>query len=288
MDRVGAWIESAVTALPNLVAALVILLIFWILAAGARRVLHGVLARVSSYTAVNRLLSTIVFLVVLVLGLLVALGALNLDRTVTSILAGAGILGLAVGFAAQDTVENFIAGILLSVRRPFREGELISSNDIFGVVTEINLRSTVLRTLTGQRVHIPNKTVFGNPMTNYTALGRRRVDLACGVSYADDLEEVRRVTIGALDAISGRDRNVDVEFFYEEFGASSINFVTRFWIPFRASQPEYLAARSEAIIRLKAAFDEHGITIPFPIRTLDFGISGGATLAEQLSATAGA
>lgn len=282
-ERVGQWIEAAVQALPNLFAALLILVVFWFLAGIARRVLDRILGRVSDYSAVNRLLATTAFVAVLGLGILMALGALNLDKTVTSILAGAGILGLAIGFAAQDTVENLIAGILLSVRRPFKEGELVGSNDTFGTVSEINLRSTVLRTPTGQQVYIPNKTVFGNALTNYSELGSRRVDVSCGVSYGDDLEKARRVAIEALSGVEGRDEERDVECYYEEFGGSSINFVARFWIPFAASQKAYLAARSEGIVRLKDALDSNGLSIPFPIRTLDFGIGGGVSLAEQLA-----
>lgn len=282
MARVSEWIEAAITSLPNLVAAVIILVVFWLLAKGARRLLSRVLERVSDYRAVNRLLSTMLFILVVGLGTLIALGALNLDKTVTSVLAGAGILGLAVGFAAQDTVENLIAGILLSVRRPFREGQLISTGDNVGVVDEINLRATVLRTASGQHVFIPNKEVFGNALTNYSALGSRRVDLNCGVSYADDLDEVRRVAIRAMEDVSGREPERDIDFYYEEFGGSSINFVVRFWIPFSQSHADYLGARSEAVVRLKKAFDESGISIPFPIRTLDFGILGGVPLQEQL------
>lgn len=282
--RVGEWVDTAVTNLPNLVAAIVVLIVFSLLAKFARKLLSRVLGRVSDYRAVNRLLSTLLYLAVLSVGVLVALGALNLDKTVTSLLAGAGILGLAVGFAAQDSVENLIAGIMLSVRRPFKEGELVTANGVFGVVSEINLRSTVIRSPSGQLIYVPNKLVFGNPLTNYSELRMRRVDVSCGVGYADDLEQARTVAIRAIEGVEGRDTEKDVDFFYEEFGGSSINFVVRFWIPFGTSQADYLAARSDAMIRLKKAFDAEGVSIPFPITTLDFGIEGGVALKEQLSA----
>lgn len=284
LARVGEWVDTAVTNLPNLVAAIVVLIVFSLLAKFARRLLSRLLGRVSDYKAVNRLLSTMLYVAVLGVGVLVALGALNLDKTVTSLLAGAGILGLAVGFAAQDSVENLIAGIMLSVRRPFKEGELVTANGVFGVVNEINLRSTVIRTPPGQFVYVPNKLVFGNPLTNFSELGSRRVDLSCGVGYADDLDHARDVAVRAIEGVEVRDTERDVEFFYEEFGGSSINFVARFWIPFGTSHADYLSARSDAVIRLKKAFDAEGVSIPFPIRTLDFGIEGGVALKEQLAA----
>ncbi|MDX1577703.1 MAG: mechanosensitive ion channel, partial [Gemmatimonadota bacterium] len=247
LERVSGWIEGAVRALPSLVAALLVFALFWFAAKTVRRLVRRLLDQVSDYRAVNRLVSTLVFCAAVVLGLLVALGILDLDRTVTSILAGAGILGLAVGFAAQDMVSNLMAGILLSVRRPLKPGELISSGDTFGTVEEINLRATVVRTPGGQLVYVPNSDILTNPLTNYTTLGRRRVDVVCGVSYADDLEKAKRVTLEALAGVEGRDESRDVEFFYDEFGGSSINFKARFWVPFEASNGPYLAARSDAI-----------------------------------------
>jgi small conductance mechanosensitive channel len=108
------------------------------------------------------------------------------------------------------------------------------------------------------------------------------VDLEIGVSYGDDLEKVRRVAIRAVEKVSVRKPDTEVELFFEEFGGSSIDFVVRFWIDFAARQADYLRARSEAIERLKRAFDANGITIPFPTRTLDFGVRGGEKLSEVL------
>ena len=281
-EKVAGWVEGFIQTIPNLVAAVLVLVLFWLAAKVARKILARLLERVSSYRAVNRLLATIAYVAVVAVGLFVALGVLNLDKTVTSLLAGAGILGLAIGFAAQDTVENLLSGILLSIRRPIREGDIVETGDTFGVVREINLRATQVRAPQGQIVYIPNSQVFKNPLTNYSQLGRRRVDLACGVAYGDDLEKARRIAIEAIEAVEARDESRDVELFYDEFGGSSVNFTLRFWIDFSRSQAEFLSARSEAIMRLKKAFDENDITIPFPIRTLDFGVVGGVPLAEEL------
>jgi small conductance mechanosensitive channel len=207
---------------------------------------------------------------------------LNLSTAVTSILGAAGILGLAIGFAAQDTVSNLISGVMISVRRPLKEGDLVETNDTFGVVDQVNLRATVVRTPTGQIVFVPNKDVFQNRLTNYSRSGQRRVDLSCGVSYGDDLEKAKRVALEAIGGLEKRVKGRDVELFYNGFGDSSINFTLRFWIDFARSQADFLAAQSDAIMALKRAFDENDITIPFPIRTLDFGALGGVTLSEEL------
>jgi small conductance mechanosensitive channel len=280
VEKLEGWIEGLILLLPNFVAAVLIVIVAALVARMARRAVLGVLGRTSSYEQVNHLLATVAYVVVLAVGIFIALGVLELDKAVTSLLAGAGIIGLALGFAFQDLASNFIAGILLSIRRPFVVGDIIETSDYMGTVVEVNLRSTRVRTFQGPIAIIPNSQVFQNPVETYST-GERRVDLSCGVAYGDDLETARDVALGALDGLDVVDRNRPVDLYFNEFGDSSINFTLRFWVDFR-KQTDFLHAQSEAIIALKKAFDEAGITIPFPIRTLDFGVVGGERLDEIL------
>jgi small conductance mechanosensitive channel len=270
-SKVMGWVKGFILLLPNLLVAVVVLVAFWLAAKLARNLLHRLLRQVTHSKQVNRVLAQAVFVALMAAGLFVSLGILGLQKTVASLLAGAGIVGLALGLAFQDIATNFMAGIYLSIQRPFRVGHLIETKDFFGIVQRIRLRWTELRTQPGQMVLIPNKLVFENPITNYSATGVRRVDLKVGVSYGDDLETVRRVAIQAVEQVSACKPDMEVELFFEEFGDSSIDVVVRFWIDFTTKHAEYLQARSEAIERLKRAFDDNGITIPFPTRTLDFG-----------------
>ena len=199
------------------------------------------LARVSSHAELNGLLATVASLVVLVTGLFVALGIVGLDKTVTSLLAGVGIIGLALGFAFQNIASNFVSGVLLLTRRPFGANDVIRTNDFMGTVMDIDLRATVIRTFEGQLVTIPNNEVLQKPIVNFTASGQRRVDIPVGVSYGDDLAKAKRVAVAAVERIDYRDETRPVELFYEAFGDSSINFTLRFWIDFR-TQPDYLLA----------------------------------------------
>ena len=129
--------------------------------------------------------------------------------------------------------------------------------------------------------------MYNNSLVNYSAYGTRKVDLSCGVSYGDDLEKVKRLSVEAVrEKVEACDKDKEIEFFFTEFGDSSINFLLRFWIR-DYNQPSYLRARSEAIMALKKTFDENDIMIPFPIRTLDFGIKGGETLREMLGKSNG-
>ncbi len=281
MDKLQGWVEAAVLQLPNLAMAVLVFLLFYIASKLVAKGLRRLLDSTPAPRQIRGLVVNLAFIVVLVTGLFIALGVMDLDKTLTSLLAGAGIIGLALGFAFQDMASNFMAGVYLAFARPISVGDVIETNDHFGTVERVDLRSMRLRRGQGQIVLIPNKMVFQNPLINYSALGHRRIDLSVGVAYGDDLEKAAEVAKAAVAGVEGRDEGRDVELFYTEFGGSSINFVVRFWIPF-SRQPDFLEARSQAIRRIKLAFDEAGITIPFPIRTLDFGVVGGEKLSEAL------
>jgi small conductance mechanosensitive channel len=283
-SKVMGWVRDFILLLPNLAVAVLVLVGFWLAAKLARNLALRLLHRVSHSEQVTRLLSQTIYLALIAAGFFISLGILGLQKTVASLLAGAGILGLALGFAFQDIAANFMAGIYLSIQHPFRVGHMIQTKDFTGIVQRIQLRWTEIRAPEGQFILIPNKQVFENCIINYTTSGKRRVDLKLGVSYGDDLEKVRKVTLSTLEQLPTRKADTEAEMFYESFGESSIDLVARFWIDFTSKQADYLAARSEAIERLKKAYDDNGITMPFPTRTLDFAVKGGEPLREELEA----
>jgi len=280
-DKVETWITGFIEMLPNLVVAILVLIFFYVIGKFARKAVSNLLGKVSVNKTITNLLETIISISILGIGIFISLSILQLDGAVTSLLAGAGIIGLALGFAFQDIASNFISGVLISIRHPFGIGDIISTNDYYGTVTKLNLRNTIIRTVTGQIVYIPNKKVFENPLENFTVTGERRIDLSCGVSYGDDLEKARDVATEAVDKLEHVLSNRGIEFYFEEFGGSSINFKIRFWVAF-STNPDFWSARSEAIIAITKAFDANDIMIPFPIRTLDFGIRGGEKLDGML------
>ncbi len=278
LDKLGGWLDSFILALPNIAVAMLVLIASFFIARmlkkGARKAL---LKTTGNLTVVGVLANVIVGLFMIVV-LFVVLSILNLDDAFTALLGTAGVLGLAVGLALQDPLVNLFSGIMMSIREKYSIGDLVETNGYFGKIQKINLRSTILQTPQGQEVIIPNKDVLQNPLVNYTRSGERRTDLDCGVSYGDDLEEVRDIAISAItDSSIELKEEKPVEMFFKEFGDSSINFVLRFWLD-TTPQRDFHAARNEAVIALKNAFDKNGITIPFPIRTMDFGIVGGVRL----------
>ncbi len=289
VEKLTGWLQAIIAMLPNLLLAFVIVLLGVVAARLARRVVRRLLGSMSENSSINELMATIVHLAVLAVGLFIALGVLKLDKTVTSLLAGAGIVGLALGFAFQDIAANFISGIMMAVRKPIAIGDVIESNGHFGTVTAINLRTTEVRTPQGPLILVPNKDVFQQALQNYSELGRRRVDLSVGVSYGDNLERVEQVTLAAIRSLSCVQSADDVVLYFTGYGDSSINLDVCYWITF-SRQAEYREALSAGVKAVKAAFDANQITIPFPIRTLDFGIKGGQPLSQVLetrSLTAG-
>ena len=278
--KLEGWLEAFLRNLPNLVVAVLVVVLFFLLAKLIRDTAKKLLGKTSQNEAINNLLATMLYVAIVATGFFIALTILNLTDAVTTLLAGVGIIGLALGFAFQDIAANFISGILIAIRQPFKLHDIIQSGDYFGTVKDINLRTTTVTTFQGLDVLIPNKDIFGNPVINYTKTPGRRVDLAVGVSYGDDLEKVKKLTIETVSKLESIDKSKDVSLFFDEFGGSSINFKVRFWAK-SPMQPDYLQAQSDAIIAIQKAYDENDIMIPFPIRTLDFGIKGGERLSEM-------
>lgn len=286
LAKLESWLDALITMLPNMAVAFILLILFFVLANLSSKIFTKIFTKASDNLALKNLFSTIVYYTVLGLGLFIILGILNLDKAVTSLLAGVGVVGLALGFAFQDIAANFVSGIILAFRRPFQIGDIVEISDIMGKISRTNLRSTVIETFQGQEVYIPNKDVLQTAIYNYTILGKRRIDLGVGVSYADDLEKVENLVKNTVSEIEGVIDTDKMIFDYEEFGDSSINFNIRFWIQY-PDQPGYFAVKTKVIKSIKQAFDSENITIPFPIRTLDFGIKGGQTLSEMTLATSG-
>lgn len=282
--KLTGWVQQFILLLPNLLIALVILVATFFAARLVRRVMTNLMGRVSGSSTLNNLVVTMCYVGVLLLGLFFTLEVLRLDKTVTSLLAGVGIIGLALGFAFQDLAANFISGVIIAVQRPFTVGDVIETDKYFGTIESINLRTLDLRQVTGELVRVPNRKVFESAVINYTVTTRRRVDLPCGVAYDSDLEQVRAVALSAMQGFPNLLADWPVEVMFTGFGDSAINFTLRFWIPY-ARQADYVGAKSEALMRLKRAFDAAGIVIPFPIRTLDVSAALLAQLREARAAT---
>jgi small conductance mechanosensitive channel len=280
-SKLTAWGDSVILTLPNIILVLISFFLgIWIIRRARKRI-KKVSSKITTNIALAQLLYNVIIAVLYLSLVIIILSILGLSKSVTTILASAGVMGLAVGLALQDPLMNLFSGIIMSVKTSFQIGDFVETNGHVGAVQAITLRSTQIRTLTGEEVSIPNKLVLQNPVKNYTTNGIRRVDIVCGVSYGSSLRKVKEVAKAAVIDLAFKDVERPVEFIFTGFGDSAINFQLRFWTD-PANVWEYLDTKSEGIMRLKEAFDAENIGIPFPIRTLDIDFKGKEALAEIL------
>jgi len=280
LEKIESWVDTFIQMFPNFIVAVIVLFLFYVIARLLVAFLAKTVFKISHNVAVNKLIASLTRIAIMTAGLFVALGILDLDKTVTSLLAGVGIMGLAIGFAFKDAIANFLSGIYITLKSTVNVGNIIEFGDHYGTVESIGLRAIKMRTFQGQEVVIPNRLIFEDVYIHYTVYGERRIDLNVGISYGEDLQHVEDVTLKAINSIDYLKKNKPVDFYYQEFGDSSINFIIRYWVDFE-KQTDYLKALHDGVKKVKKAYDENGITIPFPIRTLDFGIKGGKTLSEM-------
>jgi len=258
-EKLDRWVVAVVSHLPNLMAAILLFIVVYFLA----RLLKKFTLRVSrglKNEAIEHLLANIVFIIVLLTGLFIALGLLNLDKTVTSLLAGAGIIGLALGFAFQDIAQNFISGISLAIRRPFNIGDTIEVDGKRGVIKFLNLRTTTVINSSGEEMFIPNKELFQKTLINSSREETVRVRIVFGIPYSEDIERVHDIVVKALEKQQHiLDKSSDVLF--TEFTDKTVKSEARFYIN---RGEDYAIAKSNAIKAIKKALDENHITLNIP------------------------
>lgn len=269
-EKLLNWWDLFLLNLPNIAIAIAVLLLAYFVSKFVFRGVMKIATSETRQTSVTRLIARTASVVVVLLGLFLALGALNLGKTLTALISAAGVSGLVIGLALQGTLSNVFSGIVLSFRENIQVGNWIETNGFAGHVTDINLNYFVLREADNNKVIIPNKTIIESPIKNYALTEKMRIVIACGVGYESDLEAVEKLTKETIkNTFSHIEKTEDVEFFYQEFGDSSINFICRYWVE-STSAIEHHRALSKGMIAIKKAFDQEGVNIPFPIRTLQF------------------
>ena len=269
-DKLDGWVDSFILKLPNMAVAILVMILFYFLAKGLSKVVKRLILRKVKEQAIKDIIGQIVFAVILVIGFFVALGVMDLDKVLTSVLAGAGVVGLAIGLALQGTLSNTVSGFILSFLPKISIGDWIESNDEKGFVTEINLRNVTIKRPDNNFTVIPNSTFVDNPFTNFSLNKRSRIVVACGVGYESDLQMVEDLVVKIIGDQFKQENDEEIEFFFQEFGDSSINFIVRFWADAKNGKDAHIL-KHKAIKTIKKHFDANDVNIPFPIRTMDFG-----------------
>lgn len=269
-DKLEGWFNAIIENIPNFGLAILVIFTSYFLAKYINKFTYRLVSKQVRQDSVSRMVAKMAAVVIVLIGLFLSLGILNLSKALTSVLATAGVAGLAIGLALQNTLSNTVAGIVLSFREKIQIGNWIETNGFSGEVLDINLKNFVMKEADNNVVILPNKIILENPLKNYSLTDKMRIFINCGVGYESDLEQVMQLTketiANAFDQVEKAD---DVEFFYTEFGDSSINYLCRFWVE-AVNKKQELEAQTIAMIAIKKAYDAEGINIPFPIRTLEF------------------
>lgn len=245
--------------LPNVFIALVLLFIFWVANKVVQRILSVALTRMKIIRQAQMLILRATRVAIYIFAVLTAADQLKIN--ITSMLAGVGFIGLALSFAAKDTVGNIISGVVIIIDVPFKEGDWISLGEMHATVTEIRLRTTVLTTFDNEVVVVPNMQISQERIVNYTITPKSRIKVSIGIAYKEDIQRARNIL---LETVKGDERilldplpNVIVT----DLGASSVNMQLRFWTEDPLLKFGLMWEYTE---KCKQAMDDAGIEIPFP------------------------
>jgi small conductance mechanosensitive channel len=244
----------------NLLAALVILVLGYWGAKIIKKVLRNVLGRGKMDPTLISFVSNMIYALVLAFVTISALSRLGIQTA--SLVAVLGAAGLAVGLALQGSLANFAAGVLMIIFRPFKVGDRVEAAGVVGVVDEIDILTTQLKTPDNKVIIIPNSKITDGHITNFTANAQLRVDLVFSVSYSDDIDKVKAVIEDYLASDSRVLKDPAPMVRVLALSNSSVDFVVRPWV----KGADYWDVYFDTIENLKKRFDAEGISIPFPQR----------------------
>ncbi len=262
------WV-GFVQALPMLGIALILLIITGYIAKFAVMLVRKTVDRPAIRPSLQVLLATLAKLGVWIIGVLIAGAVVFPTLTPDKILGALGLGTLAIGFAFQDIFENFMAGIMIMLRKEMRIGDYVEvEGEIEGMVEQINMRDTFIRQTDGQLVMVPNSILFKNPLIVRTQRATRRFEVVVGVSYDTNLDDAKAIMEETLAGIEIINQERPAEVFAKEFNSSSIDFTVRWWA---SPKPRDMHVSRDLVVRgLKRALDNAGIEIPFPQRVVTF------------------
>jgi small conductance mechanosensitive channel len=242
----------------RIAVAILILVAGWILTRIIVKLLTRRLVRHQVDDILVRFIASVTNIVLLLIAVIAALGSLGINTT--SLVALIGAAGIAVGVALQDSLKNFAAGVMLIVFRPFRIGDEIEAAGIQGIVEEITTFDTILRTLDNREIIVPNGAIYQGNIINYSARPTRRVDMIFGIGYDEDIRKAREIIQGMLEADKRVLKEPEAVIAISELADSSVNFAVRPWV----KTEDYVTVKFDLTERIKLAFDENGISIPYP------------------------
>ena len=278
---VSAMLTKLVAYVPNLIAAVILACIFWVILKLTKRILSTAMRTAKMPEEASDIVVRFSGYVVIITAMLTIASQLGIK--ITSLLAGLGVIGLAISFAAQDTVANVISGITLLIDRPFKKGDWICVGDLHASVTEVKLRTTVLTSFDNETIVMPNKALAQERIRNFTLTPRIRVKVPIGIAYKENIQAAREVILVTIKDDKRILATPVPKVIVAGLGDSSINLQLRFWTQDPLMQ---YSLQWEYTERCKRALDDAGIEIPFPHSQIFIERSSGLMeLTKSLSKT---
>lgn len=264
-----SWL-SLVSAIPNILLAILIITIGFLLAGKVAKLSRGAVSRRTNDVITINFLSKAVKLIFVAIVIMYALKVAGLQSIAAGFFAAAGASAVIIGFAFRDIGENFISGIILSFNRPFNVNDTVSIGDIFGKVKNIEFRYTKLKTFDGRDVYIPNSDVITKPVYNFTEDGYFRFDFLVGIGYEDNIENAEKLIMEVLGRSPGvyQDDAHEYFVFVEQLAASTVNLKVHFWIKTFEYGREALLIKGKIISEVKSALIKEGFNLPADIREI--------------------
>jgi small conductance mechanosensitive channel len=232
------------------------------------KVISGVIYKLLAHTKLDKILidflSSVVRALLLVVVIVAALDKLGVNTN--SLIAMLGAAGIAIGLALQNSLQNFAAGFMLLIFRPFKAGDFVETAGTSGIIDSIGIFSTKLYTGDNKEVIIPNGSIYSSNIINYSSRKTRRIDMIFGVSYSDDIRLAKNIIERVLNEEERILKDPKPDVAVGELAASSVNFVVRPWV----KAEDYWSVKFALNEKIKLAFDENGITIPFPQTVVNY------------------
>ncbi|MEX2494484.1 MAG: mechanosensitive ion channel family protein [Woeseia sp.] len=257
-----------VRLLPLIVVAAVIIAVSWMLARLMVLLLRRRLVARSGSQLLREVMARAGGILVMLAGLYLVLRIAGLTQLALTLVGGTGLIGLVLGIAFRDITENFLASLFLSLQQPFREGDLVEVASVTGFVQRLTARTTVLMTLDGNQVQVPNATVFKSTLRNFTSNPNRREDFIVGIGYDDSIAFAQEVTLKVLAEHPAVLKDPEPLVLVENLGPSTVNLRVYFWLD--GGQHSWLKVKSSVIRFVKRAFQDAAISLPDEAREVTF------------------
>ena len=280
-DTANDLVMGFVERIPYFVAAIVVMIIFWLLSLLFKKIVHKILGDRSRHQNLVKVFQRVGGALIFFVGFMIAMVVAIPGFTPAKLIGALGIGSVAIGFAFKDIFQNLLSGILLLISEPFRIGDQIVSGDYEGTVEDIKIRATTIRTYDGRQVVIPNSDLYTSALTVNTAYKQRRLEVEVGIGYEDDIESAKVEILQALEKADTVSTIAKPSVIATGFGGSSMDLKVRWFIE-EGTEANKVASIHQVIVEIKKALDAANVNIPFPIRTLDLSDPSVKAMLKQM------